>query len=598
MKKLLTSILILGLLVAVCGCSENGILQPPTANDTTPSGTDPTVAPTAPVEPAQDSDMFSDKDLATPYDPDESVTITLNGDSISCTSPRVDISGTTAAITGEGTFILTGTLNDGSIIVNADSGDKPHIILDGAHITSATSAPLYIKEAKKVFVTLADGSENSLISGSSFAADGDITVNAALYSRQDLSINGTGKLAVTSPAGHGISSKDDLIIAGGEYTIQCANHGLDANDSIRITSATMTIDAGKDGIHAENVDDATQGFLYLSGGALTLTAQGDGISAGAYGEITGGTVSITAGGGSVNGESHSSGNYGGFPGGGGGMRPRTATATDTDSTSMKGIKATGYLLISGGSFTIDSADDALHSNADLTISGGTFDMSSGDDGIHSDATLSIYGGTVSIKKCYEGLEALHVIIAGGDIDLKATDDGINAAGGNDESGGGGRDDGMMPGRPGGGGMSGNSSGSVVISGGELYINSSGDGIDANGTLTISGGYTVVVGPTQGDTATLDYDVSGIITGGTFIGTGASGMAQTFSSSENQGVYAVSVGNQSAGTEITLEDMDGNVIISYSPELSFGVVILSSPEIQSSITYKITVGSTSGEFEAS
>ena len=160
---------------------------------------------------------------------------------------------------------------------------------------------------------------------------------------------------------------------------------------------------------------------------------------------------------------------------------------------------------------------------------------------------------------------------------------------------------MFGGGPGGmgGGFGGMSSGngSIVISGGNLYINSSGDGLDANGTLEISGGYIVVVGPTQGDTATLDYDTSGIITGGTFIGTGASGMAQTFSDSK-QGVVAVSVGHQTAGTQIILKDKNGNTILEHTPELNFAVVILSSPELVKGEAYTITVGSQSAEFEAS
>ena len=148
-----------------------------------------------------------------------------------------------------------------------------------------------------------------------------------------------------------------------------------------------------------------------------------------------------------------------------------------------------------------------------------------------------------------------------------------------------------------GGMSSSSSGTIVISGGSIRIEAHGDGIDANGTLTISGGYVAVWGPTQGDTATLDYDVSGVITGGTFIGTGASGMAQTFSSSE-QGVIAVSVGSQSAGTTVTVTDEDGNVLLSYEPPLSFSVVIYSSPELVTGQSYTIAVGSASGTFTAS
>lgn len=146
-------------------------------------------------------------------------------------------------------------------------------------------------------------------------------------------------------------------------------------------------------------------------------------------------------------------------------------------------------------------------------------------------------------------------------------------------------------------MPSNSNGSIKISGGKLYINSSGDGLDANGTLEISGGYTVVTGPTQGDTATLDYDKSGVITGGTFIGTGAGGMAQTFSDSE-QGVIALNVGNQSADTKIVLKNSSGETILEHAPELSFAVVILSDPEIKKGETYTVSVGSETGEFQAS
>lgn len=194
---------------------------------------------------------------------------------------------------------------------------------------------------------------------------------------------------------------------------------------------------------------------------------------------------------------------------------------------------------------------------------------------------------------------------GGDITLVASDDGLNAAGGTDSSGTTGGRDGRFGGGPGGngggtggngGGMSSSSDGSIVISGGSLQINASGDGIDANGSVTISGGYTVVTGPTQGDTATLDYDVSAVITGGTFIGTGASGMAQTFSDSE-QGVVSVSTGSQSAGTAVTLADQEGNTLITRTPEESFQVVILSSPDLVSGETYTVTVGKASAEVEA-
>lgn len=320
-------------------------------------------------------------------------------------------------------------------------------------------------------------------------------------------------------------------------------------------------------------------------------------------QIEDGTFDLLIGGGSKNGSQASSGNYGGFMGGGhGGMRPGSAqsstTTTDENSASMKGIKAANSLLISGGTFKIDSADDSVHSDVSVTINGGTFELASGDDAIHAEETLTITAGTFNITESYEGLEALNIDVKGGEFKIVASDDGLNAAGGTDSSGTTGGRDGMFGGGKhgmGGGMSSGN--GSIIISGGNLYVKASGDGIDANGTLTISGGYTVVTGPTQGDTATLDYDRSAMIAGGTFIGTGASGMAQTFSDSE-QGVIAVSVGNQSAGTKIVLKDKSGNIIIEHTPELNFAVVILSSPDIKKGETYTITVGSGSGEFAAS
>ena len=261
---------------------------------------------------------------------------------------------------------------------------------------------------------------------------------------------------------------------------------------------------------------------------------------------------------------------------------------------MKGLKADGGLLISGGELNIDSADDGVHSDSVVVINGGTMTIASGDDGIHAETDLFITAGTIDIPNSYEGLEAQNILLTGGDISLVATDDGLNAAGGMDSSGTGGRDE-MMPGRP--DGMGGASTGSIVITGGKLYVQASGDGMDANGYLEITGGYTVVCGPNMGDTATLDYDTSATITGGVFIGTGASGMAQTFSSN-TQGVLAVSVGGgQSSGVKITVSDSSGKELVSYQPELNFSVIIFSTPELVSGQTYHVSVGSLEGDITA-
>lgn len=593
-----------------------------------------------------DTDMFTDRDLDASYNENKSVKIQLNGDSVSCSSDSVKISGTTVTITKEGTYILSGTLNDGMIVVSAGNKAKPQLVLNGVSINSNTSAPLYIPEADKVFVTLAKGTTNTLSNGGTFTAIDDNHIDAPIFSKEDLTLNGSGSLTVTSPAGHGIVSKDDLVLTGGTYTIESASHGLDANDSVRIKSASLTIDAGKDGIHAENNDDDSLGFVYISSGSFDISAQGDGISSGAYMQIAGGSFAIVSGGGSANATKKTSDSWGRFGGGRGGFggpggfggfglpEDSNTSSNDTeDSTSIKGIKANGDMLISSGTFTIDSADDSVHSNSSITVNGGTFDIATGDDGFHADDTLTIAAGTITITQSYEGLEALHVNISGGDIKLTASDDGINAAGGTDASGmGGPRGNDNFGGRGGGnfggrgdnnnfgsrggnndfgrpqggnnfggpqGGDPGNSSssiGTIVISGGTIYVKAYGDGFDANGTLEISGGYITVCGPTQGDTSTLDYDVSGVITGGTFIGTGASGMAQTFSSSE-QGVVFLNVGNQSAGTKIILKDGSGKTLFSYEPALSFAVVILSCPEMKKGETYTISIGSSTSQISA-
>jgi len=617
MKKYLSIILVFSLVCCLLtGCgkpSDNG----GTINNSKTSVTKPSDTSSDPVDvdfSKADADMFTERDCKTEYDESKAVSIQLNGTSATSSSNSVKISGSTVTITEEATYIISGTLTDGMIIVNAEDTAKLQIVLNGVDITSKTSAALYILEADKVFVTLADGTENTLANGGTFTAIDENNIDAAIFSKQDLTFNGSGSLTVTSPEAHGIACKDDLVFTGGTYTVNSASHGLDANDSVRISSSTkLTIDAGKDGIHCENTDDASLGFIYISDGTMNIEAEGDGISAGAYVQIENGTFDLLIGGGSENGSKEHSDNFGGFMGGGHGggrpgeMRPGSSQSstitTDESGTSMKGIKAANSILISGGTFKIDSADDSVHSDVSVTINGGTFEIASGDDAIHAEETLTVTAGTFNITESYEGLEALNIDVKGGEFKIVASDDGLNAAGGTDQSGTTGGRDGMFGGggKPGGigghGGMSSNSNGSIKVSGGNLYVKASGDGIDANGTLEISGGYTIVVGPTQGDTATLDYDKSATITGGMFIGTGAQGMAQTFSESK-QGVVAVSMGNQSAGTNITLKDKGGNTIIEYAPELSFAVVILSSPDIVSGETYTITVGSESGEFEAS
>ena len=597
MKHLSLFLALLLLLTCLAGCDKDPL---PTEPAGTGGSTDVTLPSTEVSFQQTDDTMFTERDFRTaPYE-GRVVNVTLNGDTATADSNAVQIKGSTVKITEEATYVFTGSYN-GMIVVNCEKSARPQLVFNGVSIYSETSAALYVMQAERVTVTLTEGTDNYLSNGGAFEAIDSEEIDAALYSRRDLVINGSGKLTVLSPAGKGISCKDNLILTGGTLDIQSAFHGLDANDSLRITGISATVAAGMDGIHCENNTDTDFGYVYISSGTFDIDAAGDGIAAGAWLQITDGSFTLLTGSGHENGKDHAD-NWGGFPGGPGGK-----ATTDTDSASMKGIKAATGRLLSGGSYTIDSADDALHCDSATVIRGGSYTIATGDDAIHAETALTIADGSIDISTSYEGLEAQDVAVLGGSIKLVATDDGINSAGGNDNSGNGGRDEMAPP--PGGnpppgghGGMGGPGgmpagNGTVLIAGGTLYIKSSGDGIDANGSVTITGGHTTIVGPTQRDTATLDFDRSCIITGGTFIGTGSTMMAQTFSEGSTQGVFAVTCGSQQAGSAITLQNAAGETVIDYTPDLPFGLVILSSADIVAGEIYTITVGQTSGTFEA-
>lgn len=584
MKQIVIWSLILGLLISLTGCGVTEPLQETT--DTTGGSVD-----SAPVDVdfcQTDKDLFTDRDLAGTYE--NAVDVTLSGGGFT--------------ITQEGIYRFTGSLTEGGITVDvADDNAKVQIVLDGVHIACEGGAAICILNCDKVFVTLAAGSENHLSASGLPVEMAGYEIDAAIYSRSDLTVNGTGVLTVESPAGHGISSKDDLAITGGTINVTCAHQGLDANDSVRICNGNITVDSGKDGIHAENTDDTTLGFVYLSGGRIQIESEGDGISAGGWMQINDGVVSVLAGGGYENGEAHASdgwGNMGGRPG----DRPRSGGTSTEDSGSMKGLKASGGMVIYDGVFDLDTADDAIHSDASVTVNGGVFHIASGDDGIHAEAKLTVTACTMEITQAYEGLEAEEIEVRGGAITMKCSDDGLNASGGNDSSGTEGGRDGMFGGgRPGngamGGGFGGQAVGSIVISGGMLSIYSGGDGLDSNGDLTISGGYTYVTNYTSGDVSVLDSQNRPVITGGTYIGLGISTMmAESFSTESAQGVIACTIGNQAAGTRITVTDSDGEPVIDVTTEYSTVLMIVSCPDLIKGQTYTVTAGMVSGELEAS
>jgi len=553
--------------------------------------------------PKSDLEMFTERDRRIDYSNETQIKIEFTKSGAVCSSSSVSINGCDAVLLKEGCYVISGECSNGRIVVEADENDKLWIVFDDLELSCNGSAPLYIKSADKVFVTLANGSENTLSAIGNLLSDTDAEIDGAVFSKQDLTLNGNGILHVATEAGKGIVCKDDLVIVGGRYSIVSSLHAIDANDSLRIDGADITLNSGKDGIHVENSADTAKGFVYIANATVDVKAEYDGISASAYLQIEQVEFNITTGGGAENGENKGSDQ--GFGGGfGGGGRPRRpdgqggeSNGSAVETESKKGIKAGGSIFILQGKYVIDSADDALHSNLSLTLESGEFDIKSGDDGMHADGSLFIKGGIITIWQSYEGLEAQNVVISGGNISLCATDDGINAAGGVDSSGTGGNFGGdRFGGRPGGMGGASSSNGSIVITGGKVKIKASGDGIDANGTLEITGGYVTVCGPTQGDTAVLDYDRSATIAGATFIGTGSSMMAQSLSG-EGQGVIAISVGNRSAGCSFAVKDKDGKLLFEYTPELSYQIVIISSPDIVKGNEYLFIIGSESKSFIA-
>ncbi len=528
---------------------------------------------------ADTTKMFSDRDYEVGYDESADIIITLEGNTATCGSDTVKISGAEVTISDGGTYILSGTLTDGTIIVNTEKTDKVHLVLNNVSVNSNTSAAIYIAQADKAFITLAPESVNTLSNGGEFTS-ADENIDAAVFSKDDLTLNGQGKLTVNSSAGHGIVSKDDLTVTGGNYTIASSGHGLCGKDSVRIASGVFDITSGKDGIHAQNDDNEASGFAYLSGGTYTITSEGDGIGVSGCIQIDNGSFNIFTGGGSKTVNKGSDGEWGwDRPG----RQPNDNSTAN--SVSAKGIKSTGELLINKGTFSIDSADDALHSNKNLTVNDGTFKIATGDDGLHADELTTVAGGTINISKSYEGIEGRNINISGGVIDLVSSDDGLNAAGGNDQSSGfGGFGDK--------GGFGNASDSSVNISGGKMYVNALGDGIDSNGSVKVSGGETYISGPTNNGNGALDYQGEATVTGGIFVAAGSSGMAQNFGPSSTQGAMLVSVRSYSENGTIILTDSSGKNLISWTADKTFDCVVISCPEISKGKTYTVSVGESS------
>lgn len=569
-------------------------------------------------------DMFTNRDKEVGYDEDTATTITLSDNASSCDSSSVSISDNTITITDEGTYLLTGSLSDGQIIVNADD-KKVQLVLDSVDINCDTSAALYVKAADKVFVTLASDSENTLSNTNDFVAIDDNNIDAVIFSKDDLTLNGSGTLTVTAKYGHGIVSKDDLVITSGTYQITAAKHALSGQDSVRIADGILTLNAGTDGIHSENTDDDTKGFIYIANGDISITADSDGFDAEETLQVDGGNIEVYAGDDGLHsdddliitaGTINVTKSYEGLEG-------MTVTIEDGDISvvsSDDGINA------SGDGSSGDSSSDTKNSSADNN-SGDTnandsntkgsnsnkkddFAPPSGEDKKTPPNGDSAQGDTPPEKP--DGSDSTEDrpeppngfdkndnssadSNSDSNSDSKSADlpDG-NAGPGDGNGGPGGSNGGLGGGNggPGGGMEEATDYNLIQISGGKIYINASGDGIDSNGNLTVTGGEIYVDGPTSGGDGALDCSGTALIFGGTVIAVGSSGMAENFDSSSAQGSIITTVSDSLITGDITLTDSDGNTIVSYSPSKEYSSVVISCEDLKEGETYTLVAGDTS------
>ena len=494
------------------------------------------------------SEMFTDRDMDASYDESSAVTITFTEEAAACSNDTVNISDSTITISEAGTYILEGSSENMQVLIDAEESDKIQLVLSDLTLSCETSAPIYVKNADKVFVTLAPDTNNTLSTTNEYIQTDDNTVDAVLFSKADLTLNGSGSLTISSPYGHGVVSKDDLTVTGGTYSMTCARHGLSGKDSVRILDGTFYLTTTKDGIHASNDDDDMLGYIY--------------------------------------------------------------------------------------------------------IAGGTFTISSDDDGIHADSTLYIEGGDLDIVKSYEGLEGQTITILDGNISIVSSDDGINASSGSSTSDNNQMPDSDNPGdeqipdsapngtAPGNGqipdntpdskqipdnaptenapdsenipdnapdnnnseiflnntgnfDMDADESCTLTISGGTLTIDADGDGIDTNGYFYMTGGTVFIAGPENNGNSALDYGISAVISGGYFLASGFSGMAQNFSSTSSQCACMVTLQTpaDSSASTIKLTDSNGTTLLTHTTAKSYNSVIFSCPELTVGDTCTLYTGET-------
>lgn len=527
-----------------------------------------------------------------------------------------------------GTYYISGSLA-GQVAITAEG--PVELVLAGAHITAPAgeSAIYTLSDDAALTITLAAGTENTLSDG---AASPDAASQAAVYTEGPLTIGGEGALTVSGGANNGMQSKGALTVTGGSLTVTAANHAMKSRGALTVSGGTLVLTAGNDGLCAEDgrldpgdvtvtggdvtihasgrgidgdgavelaggivllasAEDGIRGnTVTLAGTSLSIDAGGDGVQGASALTVTGGAISIITAGGGGSAIDHA----GEMMGGPGPMGSQEADDNLTLDVSAKGLKSDGDITVTGGTLDLNTADDAVHAGGSCRIDDGTLIICSNDDGIHADAGLVINGGDIDLNDCFEGLEAYTIDVNGGDILIRSVNDGINANGPE-----------MMFGGPGGFGGSTSAdtaetyfrqTGGVIDLAVTGNMSNLGDGVDSNGAVYIEGGVLLV--STVGSTMENGIDTGGTlrIDGGIVVAGGSATMMEGVSADSAQCAATLNTGSVAGGTEITVTDGEGNVILSATLQNTFSSLILSHPDMLPGNVYTVTYGTGSATLD--
>ncbi len=530
---------------------------------------------------------YSDKELTGEWS-DYIAKITLDDTKTSIEGKGVTNNANTIKINSAGTYYITGSMSDGNILIEAGKNAEVQLVLDNVSITSKSTAPINCITCSKLTITLAENSENNITDNEVYTTFTDTEKtepDGAIFTKTDLVINGneTGKLNVNANYLDGIVSKDGLKIINGNIVVNSKDDGIRGKDYVDINKASINVTSGGDGIKSTNNEDSELGYIAIEGGNITINSEADGIQAETILNISSNpTINIKTTGEIVSSNNNINSNRNKFKGE---YSMATNTTSTTDSSSSKGLKAGKEITIEDGNIEITSTDDSIHSNGIIVINNGNLKSSSEDDGIHADTNIVINNGNIDISKSYEGIESSYIEINGGKISVNSSDDGINISGGNDNS--------AINGRQGQNSFNEvqSSNRKLVINGGDIFVDATGDGLDSNGSMYINGGNIIVAGPSSTGNGALDYDGECVVTGGNLYVYGGNNMWKNPSNNSTQYILTYQASGNS-GDEISLKDSSGKEITSFKTEKSYGVITISNENITKGDSYTLYVNGTS------